>query len=91
MVLNPGIYPLSEVLRVLEVLFIDFFQFKSAIDSYLTISPQIKIHCVITTSAHVPSFSGVMVTTKNRLLKWMNLLSRYHCTSNKNLFNSIWQ
>lgn len=92
LVLNPGICPLSEALKVLEVLFIDFFffQFESAIDSYLTISVQIKIHCVITTVLMYFHSSVLRLpqVSKNRLLERMNLLFRHHCTLKENLFNS---
>lgn len=90
LVLNPGICPLSEAVKVLEVLFIDFFQFESAIDSYLTISVQIKIHCVITTVLMYFHSSVLWLpqASKNRLLKRMNLLFRHHCTLKENLFSS---
>lgn len=67
-----------------------FFQFESAIDSYLTISVQIKIHCVITTVLMYFHSSVLRLpqVSKNRLLERMNLLFRHHCTLKENLFNS---
>lgn len=67
-----------------------FFQFESAIDSYLTISVQIKIHCVIRTVLMYFHSSVLWLpqASKNRLLERMNLLFRHHCTQKENSFNS---